>query len=126
MTRYLNEKGERTNESDPERLLWHSASCTYWTDDFDALNTEYIPTCPKCGSPGYQVLAKKWDEAVEHFERKYPGYTALMVGLQEQCLPAFVFSCFEQGYKKLRLGLHVYKAFAKQRDAKSRGDVANN
>lgn len=77
---YHRDDGTQTTVDDPKRLLWHSATCTFWTDDWSllALAGPGIPCCPDCESPGYQTTAEKWDEGVSAADKQRPGYMRLV------------------------------------------------
>lgn len=70
--------GVATTAEDPERDVWYSVSCTFWTDEWDKLGASafyQIPVCPNCGSMGYNGPAQEF-EVSPKFEREHPGYTA--------------------------------------------------
>lgn len=102
MSKYIDDRGERVAESDPKRLVWYSAGCTLWTDDFDVLNTRGIPSCPHCGAVGFQISAEEWEKGIRKFERTYPGYLALLTGLKEKCRPKDIPEVFIRAYQQLR------------------------
>lgn len=90
-----------TTADDPERFVWYAVGCTYWTDNVNAIRKDkrtYIvngrrivggpPTCPKCGSVGYQTTARKFlnPDAIAAFEAEgRADYAAIVIWLKEKC-----------------------------------------
>lgn len=88
MPRFQNRAGEAVDEDDPERELFYSACCTYWTDDWTKLGLHQgrIPYCPSCGSVGYQTNARAWFAgAAKHEADGNPGYRASLNRTKEVC-----------------------------------------
>ena len=79
-----------------EQEIWYGF-CTYWTNDWDKLGSTPaegedqaisggIPSCPECGSVGYQMTAEDWKEGIEKYEAEgNAGYGTFIEGLKEQC-----------------------------------------
>lgn len=70
--------GKPTTATDPERGVWYSAHCMFWTDEWDLLQLlppHRIPACPHCGSVGFQITAGEW-EVPDEYEAEHPGYRA--------------------------------------------------
>lgn len=86
--RFLNESGRAVAATDPTRLVWFSAHCGYWTDDWDQLNTKRIPCCPKCGCPGRQTDGRGWDKGAREFDQQQPGYVEFLNAHKAECLKA--------------------------------------
>ena len=85
--KYVTSSGEKTTEDDPNRLIWYSAGCGYFTDNWHLLKSANgIPICPKCGCPGMQVEAEKWDEGVFKYDKGNPGYLAFCKNNKEKCM----------------------------------------
>lgn len=87
--RYMNEKGDTTAE-DPDRMLWYSARCTYWTDNWAKLITvgPGIPACPHCKSVGLQTTWAKWWEGAKAYEEQGPEhawYRKFLTDNKEYC-----------------------------------------
>ncbi len=73
-----------------EQQIWYGL-CTYWTDDWDALTpspeNKGIPTCPECGSVGFQMTRQEWNEGVAKYEADdNPGYTQFINDVKGNCL----------------------------------------
>lgn len=87
MNKFLTHNGTKTTETDPKRLIWYSAFCGFWIDDWDQLSKvgPGIPCCPICHCVGLQVEAEKWDKGVEEFEIKHPGYTKYLNDHKAHC-----------------------------------------
>ena len=97
--RFLNLKtGKPTTSTDPERGVWYTAGkgCDYWTDDWSklAVNGLGIPTCPFCGSLGFQVKAGAWDKGAQQKEAETPGYLEVLARKKEACLSQRVLKRF--------------------------------
>ncbi len=62
--------GEVTTADDPDRGIWYSVGCGFWTDEWDQLKTvgPGIPCCPTCKAPGMQATAKDWLGGAEEYE----------------------------------------------------------
>lgn len=74
------------NEVAKGKLIWYGL-CTYWTDDWDALNLEGIPSCPECGNPGFQMTRQEWNEGVAKYEADgNPGYTHFINNVKGNCM----------------------------------------
>jgi len=72
----------------PEQI-WYGL-CTYWTDDWDALTptpeNKGIPSCPECGSVGFQMTVQEWNEGIKTYEADdNPGYGAFINELKGKC-----------------------------------------
>ena len=72
-----------------ETQIWYGF-CTYWTDDWDALTptpeNKGIPSCPECGSVGYQMTLQDWNEGIERYEADdNPGYGTFVTELKGKC-----------------------------------------
>lgn len=88
---YLTLDGKRTIAEDPNRGVWYSSNCYYWTDDWSKLVKmgPGIPCCPVCKSPGFQSVAYQFlrsdgDSALPKKEQckpptmtSWPGDTAI-------------------------------------------------
>lgn len=85
---YRKANGQPTTQDDPERLMWYSARCTYWTDDWSKLvlsTGSRIPCCPNCGSPGFQGEMEPWIESAIAYADTNPGYYQFLLGVKEAC-----------------------------------------
>ena len=72
-----------------ESQIWYGF-CTYWTDDWEALeatpDNKGIPCCPECGSVGYQMTLQEWNEGIEKYEAEdNAGYGAFIAELKGKC-----------------------------------------
>lgn len=87
MSAHILADGTPTVSDDPLRLVWYSATCSRWTDDFDTLSRRGgIPVCPSCGSPGYQCTAGEWDSSAAAFQdNNNAGYVVFINGLKNVC-----------------------------------------
>lgn len=84
-SRYLTVNGSPTSADDPKRLVWYSAGCTFWTDDWEQLRLSLgIPVCPDCGCPGYQIDAAKWFESARTYT-EIPNYLTLLLANRHRC-----------------------------------------
>jgi hypothetical protein len=108
MARYILEDGTETTTDDPRRLVWFSAGCGYWTDDWASLSKSFeIPICPSCNSPGFMAVAEKWLQNAADFETiGHPGYVEWLKSAVGRCL-------------KGRGNLEHYHEWIKQRAAKN-------
>jgi hypothetical protein len=73
-----------------EQQIWYGL-CTYWTDDWDALKptpeNKGIPSCPECGSVGFQMTRQEWNEGVAKYEADgNPGYTHFINNVKGNCM----------------------------------------
>ena len=86
---YFTASGRATTADDPERLLFDSAHCTFWTDDWSKVKTHGtgIPGCPNCGCPGLQTEAKNWDAGVEGYiqESGHTHYKDFLDSIKSKC-----------------------------------------
>ena len=97
------------NEFDVTELVWYSNACSYWTDNFDNLSTTdfpfSIPTCPHCGSVGYQIELDEWNKSLAIHNEGSPGYQEFITQLKETCKGSGVLtSDLWDDYKKHKLG----------------------
>lgn len=87
--RYRRENGDSTTADDPQRVMWYSASCGYWTDDWSKLKKAGgIPCCPTCGMVGMQAEYGSWMCGAEEYGETHPGYMDLIRRCRDQCLGA--------------------------------------
>jgi hypothetical protein len=88
---HLRQDATRTTGDDPERAVWYSARCGYWTDDWGKLAKvgPGVPACPSCGCPGMITTAKEWLSNVLAYakESNQPDYPAAVEAGKEQCSP---------------------------------------
>lgn len=88
--RYVDASGKATDKDSPQRLVWYSVGCGYWTDDWDSLKSTGpgIPCCPVCGCVGCQVVADSFlGKAVDDFERSgNPGYRKFLEENKGRCM----------------------------------------
>ena len=84
----INQQGNPVEPGDPLRAIWYSASCGYWTDDWDLLQKvgPGIPVCPTCGGPGFITTATLWDKGVVGHDSQVPGYKAFIESTKNTCL----------------------------------------
>lgn len=85
---YRKANGTPTTKDDPERLMWYSSRCTYWTDDWSKLSLSVgtnIPICPVCGCPGYQGEMGSWLESAKAYAEANPGYFQFLLAIKEVC-----------------------------------------
>lgn len=85
--KYQDKSGRSTTATDPGRLIWYSAHCGYWTDDWSLLKTigPGIPCCPVCSCPGMQTSAGDWETGAKNFDTEQPGYLAFLNGHKAHC-----------------------------------------
>jgi len=72
-----------------ESQIWYGF-CTYWTDDWDFLKptpeNKGIPSCPECGSVGFQMTIQDWNQGIAKYEvPDNPGYAVFVTELKEKC-----------------------------------------
>ena len=71
----------------PEQI-WYGM-CTYWTDDWDALTptpeNKGIPSCPECGSVGFQMTVQEWNQGIATLDKDSPGYADFINELKGKC-----------------------------------------
>ncbi len=101
MARYLREDGTKTNKDDPNRLVWFAVGCTFWTDDWNTLNTRRIPCCPFCSSVGMQMEAGKWFQSIREYDESHPGYFALFAAVKQMCIDQSVIRNFVSESERL-------------------------
>jgi len=97
--RFIDAYGASTTEDDPNRFVWYSVNCTFWSDNISTLKTfsPGIPCCPKCGSPGYQTDAKQWEKGIEKYDTEVrSGYKVFIYSIKERCLGVSVKEAFLQ------------------------------
>lgn len=83
---YQKNNGEATTADDPSRMLWYSAGCGYFTDDWNKLKSSMgIPCCPTCGCPGMLTEVSKWEQGAFEFDKGNPGYLAFLKNNKEKC-----------------------------------------
>lgn len=97
MPMFLTAQGRPTTANQPDRLLWYSVKCSYWTDDFDKLTKmgPGIPCCPHCKSPGFQDEAGRWLDGAKKFDEKEPGYSDFLNRMKEKCQTASIAKLWE-------------------------------
>lgn len=105
--KYMTLQGRECGKRDPERGVWYSTLCGYWTDDWEKLGSSRsgglltikapngevakvtapgFPVCPRCGAPGMQATYGEWIEAAEKYESEgHPGYVEGLVSGRETC-----------------------------------------
>lgn len=61
-SKYQRLDGTVTTADDPERGVWYSVRCPFWTDEWDTLKLlgGTLPVCPHCESVGMQATAKNF------------------------------------------------------------------
>lgn len=83
--------GMPTTADDPERGIWYSVKCSYWTDDWTKTKQHVhspIPCCPVCLSPGFQTTAGAWEKGVAETEiANHPRYGEFIAAQKEHCAP---------------------------------------
>lgn len=90
----LDRYGNSVKPTDPNRMLWYSAGCGYWTDDWDRVTPKEndqgfsIPRCPECHRPGFETEADKWERGAAEHDAAEPGYAAFLNANKEKCLRA--------------------------------------
>ena len=102
---YRTANGTPTTQEDPERLMWYSARCTYWTDDWSTLVLAIgsgIPTCPNCGSVGFQGEMGPWLESAEAYGEANPGYFQFLLGIKEVCKRENMMQAWQAEQKRLK------------------------
>lgn len=86
MPSYQTMDGELTNVKDPNRSVWYSAHCGYWTDDWDKVARKKIPVCPHCDCPGFYGSFSEWDHGVKKYEKDgHPQYSEFVDSRKEKC-----------------------------------------
>lgn len=87
MPKYITTHGTPTTDNDPQRMMWYSSLCSYWTDDWLKLKTfgPGIPCCPRCGCPGMQSMMLHWDNGARQLDSKQPGYYLFLQDVKEKC-----------------------------------------
>jgi hypothetical protein len=91
MGSYLTFQGNQTKADDRHRLIWYSATCGYWTDDWEKLASNKtdrghgIPCCPTCRMVGMQVEAGNWFDGAAMYDREQPGYLEFLNSQKETC-----------------------------------------
>lgn len=89
MPSYRDLQGRKTNATDPNRMVWSSARCTYYTDDWDKLKSfgPGIPCCPHCGSLGYESVYASWKRSVERHDKEVrEGFATFLQEMKEKCV----------------------------------------
>lgn len=101
---YRKANGTPTTKDDPERLMWYSARCTYWTDDWSQLLLAIgsrIPCCPNCGSVGYQGEMGPWLDSAEAYAEANPGYFQFLLEHKEVCKKVSMMNAWK-AYQRLK------------------------
>lgn len=86
--KYIDVDGKPVPKGSARALVWYSATCSYWTDDWSklALSGPGIPVCPHCQSPGYQDTVANFQRGAEQFQGAgNPGYVHFLIRRIEQC-----------------------------------------
>jgi len=77
--RFQTAEGRPTTDRDNNRMVWYSARCAYWTDDWTKTSRSgIIPVCPICGCPGLQATYEKFVGCSKNMEYTF--------WLKEKCL----------------------------------------
>lgn len=99
MARYILEDGEETTADDPARLVWYSARCFYWSDDWASLSKSFeVPLCPGCSSPGYMSTAEAFFKGASDFaetEAKLDRYVDFLKSSKETCSQSDLVSLYQ-------------------------------
>jgi hypothetical protein len=86
--KYRTLHGTRVDADNPDRGIWYSAGCTFWTDDWNQLDATPggIPCCPYCRCVGMQTTAEAWFGGVARFQAEgNPGYVNFIAQSGQQC-----------------------------------------
>lgn len=98
----LDADGKHVDAADPKRLLWYSAGCGFFTDDWNQLRTNGgIPCCPKCGCVGMQIEAGKWEEGAANHDKTHPHYLAFLATAKGTCFGRGGFMKAFEAFSKL-------------------------
>lgn len=82
---YLDIQGKPVDANDDTRLMWYSAKCSYWTDDWSKLGYG-IPSCPNCHSVGLHSLYKEWERSAKRYDNEVKeGYWIFLQEYKEKC-----------------------------------------
>lgn len=86
MPKYVTDNGKEVKSDDPKRTIWYG-QCGFWTDDWELLTKvgPGIPTCPKCKTPGFITGIRDWNEGIDLWDKKEPGYTIFCNTHKEKC-----------------------------------------
>lgn len=86
--KFFTERGFETTAEDPHRLVWYSANCGFWTDDWNVLKRvgPGIPCCPICKCPGMQIEFCQWLDEAMRFDAEHPGYLKFLNDKKAHCL----------------------------------------
>ena len=87
MSGYYREDGTPTTADDPERLLFDTMYCTFWTDDWHQLKSSGVTCCPHCQCPGIEVTARNYFKGVDNFikESGKPHYRDFLESIKNGC-----------------------------------------
>lgn len=88
MNPFVTLQGSVTVSDDPQRAVWYSTNCHYWTDNWTKLRLVMhgLPVCLGCGSPGLQAtFAPWWKAAEQHEQAGHPGYCERLKSWKEKC-----------------------------------------
>ncbi len=84
--KHLTATGQATIATDPNRLIWYSSNCSFWTDDWGQIaKVGGIPCCPTCQAPGFQTTAQEWEFGISTYDKVKPGYSVWLNGLKGCC-----------------------------------------
>lgn len=89
--KYLDQRGKETVKENPNRGMWASATCTYWTDNFSKVffvrrGNMDIPVCPECGSVGAISSHATFEAMLLEMEKKGNiGWGTFVLALKETC-----------------------------------------
>jgi hypothetical protein len=89
MPKYIDAYGQPTAADNPNRMMWYSARCTFWCDDWSLLKSTGpgIPCCPQCGCPGMQTEYAKWERSAKRYdEQAAEGYLTFLQEVKNKCL----------------------------------------
>lgn len=113
--KFLDTAGRLVGRNDESRIVWFSARCTYWTDDWSVLSKTFphgIPICPNCKSPGLQAEFKDWVRSAKRYdEHVSPMYAQFVMYVKEKCItfpngkPVPIKEVYKQWYAQQQKGM---------------------
>jgi hypothetical protein len=127
MTKFQDAYGQSTTQDNPNRQMWYSVRCTYWTDNWSKLKTTGpgIPVCPVCGSPGYQSDYNQFDKSAKRYnDQAMEGYYIFLQEVKERCLGKSVQDAFKEWLNdgKRQMDMTINKLVTEESSGESNKD----
>lgn len=85
---------------DGDGRVFYALGCTFWTEDWRRMGSNgNIPSCPNCGSVGFETSFSKFIEGAVNFDKKENGYLLFIIWLKNRC------------YKNITIAREIFRKF---------------